>query len=310
MMIHFLRPYWLWLLIPVFLYLLWVILATRQINPWKKVCDAHLLIALLESNSFKPKIFFNISLFTLFIISIFALAGPAWKKTELPIYRDVNSFMVVLDLSPMMQVTDIKPNRLTRAKLKIQDLINNSENSQMGLVVFTEEAFIASPLSQDANTLKVMLDDLYPQMMPISGSDSGQGLKLGLDLLKQTASNGNILLITASEPTANSWAAAKTIAESGNRLTILGMLESNTTTQSTISKLRQLATVGGGSFYLFTADSIDIQRIINNNSKQAVKDENIENAYLWQDAGPWFCLLLIPLALIVLREKMQYEKQS
>lgn len=309
-MIHFIRPFVLLLLIPAILYLIWVIFSYRQHNPWKQVCDSHLLKALLQKAPYKSRIFFNITLFVLFALSIFALAGPSWKKVKLPIYRDINSLMLVLDLSPAMLSTDLKPDRLTRAKLKIRDLINSAQNTQMGLVVFTEEAFVASPLSRDANTLSALLDELHPQMMPVAGSDIGEGLTQGLTLLKQAgALNSNLLLITASEPTANTWSIVENLSKSGNHLNVLAMLESNPATQTTITKLQQLAKIGGGSFYLFAPDAGDIQNILNtNNSKQVIKDENVENAYLWQDAGPWFCLLLIPFALVVLREKVQHEK--
>jgi len=310
MMIHFIRPFWLFLLIPATLYLIWVIYSYRQNNPWKRVCDSHLLPALLQSSAYTSRVYFNIILFVFFIMSIFALAGPSWKKDKLPVYREISSVILVLDLSPAMLSTDLTPDRLTRAKFKIRDLIHSAQNTQMGLVVFTEEAFVVSPLSQDANTLNGMLDELYPQIMPISGSDMGQGLTQGLELLKQaTADHSNLLLITASEPTANSWSVAKSLSQTGHHLNVLAMLESNAASQMTMTKLQQLAKMGGGSFYLFTPDSKDIQKILNsNNTKQAIKDENAENAYLWQDAGPWFCLLLIPFALVLLREKMRHEK--
>jgi Ca-activated chloride channel family protein len=259
MMIHFIRPFWLMALVPVCLYLAWVIYSYQQSNPWKKVCDPHLLPTLLQSTTTKSSLFFNINLLLFFIISIFALAGPAWEKTSLPIYRDINSIMLVLDLSTNMQGIDIKPDRLTRAKFKIRDLIHAAHNTQMGLVVFTEEGFVASPLSRDANTLNAMLDDLYPQMMPVSGSDSGQGLTQGLTLLKQAgAEHGTVLLITASEPSASSWSAAKNIADAGGDLNILAMLESNSANQTIISKLQQLAKMGNGTFYLFSPDATDI----------------------------------------------------
>lgn len=310
MMIHFIRPFWLFILIPALLYLVWVIFSSRQHNPWKSICDAHLLPALLQSNAYTSKICFNIILLLFFILSILALAGPAWKKVKLPIYRDINSLMVILDLSPAMQLTDLKPDRLSRAKLKIRDLINVAKNTQMGLVVFTEEAFTASPLSQDANTLNGMLDELSPNMMPVSGSDIGQGITQGLLLLKQAAADhSSLLLITASEPTASSLSVAKSISQAGYHLNILAMLESNAATQATITELQQLATVGGGSFYLFTPDLTDINKILTNNAaKQVITNEKIDKAYLWQDAGPWLCLLLIPFALIVLREKVRHEK--
>lgn len=306
MMIHFLRPFWLLTLVPAVLYLLWVIYSSRQNNPWRAICDPHLLPALLQQNRSTSHFIFHTSLFLFFTIAIFALAGPAWKKTNLPVYRDLTSLMLVLDLSPAMEANDLKPDRLSRAKFKIRDLINAAQNSQMGLVVFSGEAFVASPLSQDVNTLTAMLDELNPQMMPTSGSDIGEGLDQALTLLKQTViAHNNLLLITASEPTAKSWIAAKAIRAAGNQLNILAMLEQSAATQATITSLQQLATVGGGSLYLFKPDATDIHHILrNNNATQAIKDQNVESADLWQDAGPWFCLLLIPLALLILREKV------
>jgi Ca-activated chloride channel homolog len=310
MMMHFIRPFWLLTLIPALLYVSWVIYSQRQSNPWKSVCDPHLLPALLQSSSYKSRNFINIILFLFFTICIMALAGPSWKKAKLPIYQDVSSLMLILDLSAAMQDTDLTPDRLTRAKFKIRDLINSAQNTQMGLVVFTAEGFVASPLSQDANTLNAMLDEIYPQMMPVAGSDIAQGLTQGLALLKQGAvDHSNILLITASEPTSNSLSEAKSISDAGYHLNVLAMLTSNATTQTTITKLQQLATLGGGSFYLFSPDATDIQNILSKNKiKQSIKDDKVENAILWQDAGPWLCLLLIPFALIVLREKVRHEK--
>jgi Ca-activated chloride channel homolog len=310
MMIHFIRPLWLIALLPAIMYVIWVIYSYKQDNPWKKVCDPHLLSALLQPTAHKSRLIFNSTLFLFFTLCIAALAGPAWNKAKLPVFRDVSSLMLVLDLSSAMQAMDLKPDRLTRAKFKIRDLINTAPNTQMGLVVFTDEAFVVSPLSQDANTLSSMLDELYPQMMPVAGSDSGQGLAEALTLMKQAnAEHGNILLITASEPTAYSWTVAKNISQTGGHLNILAMLESNSNTEATITKLQQLAKLGDGSFYLFTPEGLDIQTILSRApDKQVIKDNKIEDAYLWKDAGPWFCLLLIPFALIVLREKMQHEK--
>lgn len=310
MILHFIRPYWFWMLLPAFLFLVWVIYSWRQYNPWKNVCDAHLLSALVQSSSSGSKNIFYFMLFLFYAVCIFALAGPAWKKVQLPVYRDVNSMMLVLDLSPSMHETDLKPDRLTRAKYKIRDLINAAQNTQMGLVVFTEEAFTASPLSQDANTLNELLDELRPDMMPVSGSDSGQGLTEGYKLLKQAAANqGNLLLITASNPSANSWSAAREIAQGGGHVNVLAMLDNNADNQKTISDLQQLANTGGGTFYLFTTDASDIQKILNSaGNTQVIKSENSLNASLWLDAGPWFCLLLIPIGLLVLRENMRHEK--
>ena len=310
MPLHFIRPDWLWLLVPAILYLVWVLYSFKQYNPWKKVCDPHLLPALVQSSPYHSQRLFYFALFLFYVISIFALAGPAWKKISLPIYRDVNAMMLVLDLSAAMYETDIKPDRLMRAKYKIRDLIHSAQNTQMGLVAFTEEAFTASPLSADANTLSGLLDDLNPDMMPVSGSDSGQGLTEGYKLLTQAAANhGSLLLITASNPTSNSFRAAKTIAQGGAHVNVLAMLDNNMANHTIISNLQQLAEAGNGSFYLFSADTADIRDILDTaGSKEVLNNQNNENAYLWQDGGPWFCLLLIPIALWILRERLRHER--
>lgn len=309
-MIHFIRPMWLFALIPAMVYLIWLSLSRQQHNPWKQVCDPHLLPVLLIPGSSTSRKFLNGCLFLLFGLAIFALAGPTWKKTQLPIYRDISSIMLVLDLSQNMLNIEIKPDRLTRAKYKIRDLINSSANTQMGLVTFSGEAFVAAPLSQDANTLSEMIDELSPGIMPVKGADIGAGLTEGLKLLKQTAvSHSTVLLITGSEPSASSYSAAKAIVESGNQLSILAMVERNQANQALLNSLQQLANTGGGSLYLFTPSSADIQAILRQTQiRQVVKDEQVNNATLWLDAGPWFCLMLIPFALAVLREKGRYEK--
>lgn len=306
-MIHFIRPIWLFAFVPVIVYLLWIIYFSRQNNPWQDIVDPHLLPILVQENKKHSQYFFYSALFLLFIIGIFALAGPTWKKTQLPMYQELNSTMLVLDLSPNMEVNDLKPNRLTRAKFKIRDFINVNQNMQMGLVVFSREAFTVAPLSQDANTLNALLDELNPQMMPISGADMAQGINEGITLLKQAGiSHSNLLLITASAPTAESWNAAKLARDAGYSINILAMFEENLSTQQTISALQNLANLSGGNVYLFTNDNRDIQNILayKNASSPNIKERMIETSQLWQDAGPWFCLFLIPLLLFVLREKL------
>lgn len=309
MTFHFIRPVWLWLLLPAMLYLVWVIYSVRHRNPWKAVCDAHLLSALLLQPARHSKWLLFSVLFLFYVIAIFALSGPAWEKTSLPVYRDVSSMMLVLDLSPNMNDTDLKPDRLTRAKYKIRDLINTGKNTQMGLVAFTEEAFTASPLSQDANTLNALIDELVPEMMPVAGSDSGQGITEGYQLLKQAgAPYGNVLLITASAPTANSWSAASKVAASGGHLNVLAVLADTTANQNLISDLQQLAKTGNGKFNLFSANTSDIQNILSkSDNRQVVSTDKSENANLWRDAGPWFCLLLVPFLLLVIREMQRHE---
>lgn len=310
-MIHFLRPSWLLLLLPALIYLMWIIRSTQNRNPWHKVCDAHLLPVLIEKNhSSSSKLYNHCLLFLFYIFSIFALAGPAFQKVSLPIFQETEAWTIVFDLSNNMNVTDIQPTRLQRAKYKIYDITSTAKNLQIGLVAFTEEAFVASPLSKDASTLNNLVTELHPGMMPVSGADSSKGILLGQQLLKQAGFiTGNILLITASAPTNESFSAAKKIAENGAHLYILAMVANEKENQHTIQQLRQLANLGGGNMQLFTAGSTDVQAILQHTSSgRAVQQDKKDQAFLWKDAGPLICLLLLPIAFFMLREYLAHEK--
>jgi len=295
---------WLWLLIPTVIYVFWCLYTKKQNNPWLKVCDPHLLPALIHVDKPANRALSTASLALMFMLTIIALAGPAWHKTKTPIYRDVDSLSIILDLSPNMQNEDIKPNRLFRAKLKIRDLIRNVQNVEVGLVVFSGDGFVVSPISQDAKTLDVLIDELNPSMMPVAGTDITDGVAEGLNLLTQVnATQGDIVLLTATAPTSQTFKLAKQVASSGHHLHVIAMMADNQQTSEVIKMLQVLAQDGQGSFHLFNAQSQDIESILQNSVKHNIERTGIAQTTIWQDGGTWVCLLLLPLALIILRDK-------
>ena len=306
---HFIRPYWLGLLLPAVAYLIWLVHHHRHYNPWLNVCDAHLLTALVQAPPKQDKLPFYGALGIFYSLCICALAGPAWHKSTLPVYQESDAVMLVLDLSSAMQESDLKPDRMTRAKYKIRDFINAAKTTQMGLVVFSAEAFTVTPLSADANTLSSLLEELTPAIMPVDGADSGQGLVAGANLLAQAAiKQGNVLLITASAPTANSISAARHIAAQGGHLHVLGMLEDNVSNQALITQLHELAQNGNGTYYPFSTEASALMATLHTTASHQVLQNENANAYLWVDAGPYICLLLLPFGILLLREHTGHEK--
>jgi Ca-activated chloride channel family protein len=299
------------MLIPSCVYVGWVIKHIQQPNPWQKVCDAHLLAALGKANTLSSKRMFAIASILFCLISIFALAGPAVQKRQTHAYRDIRSLSIVVDLSSDMLETDIKPDRLTRTKLKIRDLISSATNTEMGLVVFTDEAFVVSPITQDAKTLDTLIDELNPNIMPVAGARIDQGLQAGLKLLQLVhAKGGDVVLLTANSPNADSLMMAKNIAHAGMHLRVMPMLSENANTKETLDKLKQLALLGNGSLHVFAEQQQDSEWIIQNSAKHVSAENSADNIDTWQDLGPWVSLLLIPILLIALRETRRHAKHT
>src|SRR5688572_24058972 len=127
---HFLRPLWLLALVLLPL-LLWQWRRSRDAgNPWRAVCDPHLLAHLLQEGGGKrgsvAPVLFSIG----YVIAVVALAGPAFRQLPEQLSRTESALIVALDLSDRMRSTDLKPDRLSRARYKIADLLDARSEGQ------------------------------------------------------------------------------------------------------------------------------------------------------------------------------------
>lgn len=313
--LHFLRPYFLFGLIPLALvgYLLWKKQPSN--NAWRKICDPHLLNHLLVKGQVKHYHLFFVTMFIAGALMLFALAGPSWKKLPQASYAKKQATVIVLDASSLMLGQDIRPNRMERAKYKIIDLLKKVKEGQVGLVIFSQQPFLASPLTSDNETLIALLQEVNPSIMPIDGSNIANALHLAGALIQQGGfSEGNILLLTANPAT------EKDITEAANLhkqriqtsvlavATKLGAPVTNAYGYQTISKLDSkslsaLARAGGGLYLPFTKSTEDIRSLVKlfSTTKTTTYDKESQTMFSWQDEGRYFILLALPLILLGFR---------
>ena len=179
---HFLRPEWFYGLIPAVL--LFALLKTRAglTSNWTKTIDAALLPYLMErSGEGIQRTPFYLLLIT-WALMITALAGPVWEKTPQPVHTKEDALIIVLDLSFSMYAVDIKPNRITRARQKLLDILQLRDEGVTGLIVYAGDAHVVSPLTDDTNTIASMVPSLSPDIMPIYGSAFAPALELALQM--------------------------------------------------------------------------------------------------------------------------------
>lgn len=321
--IHWSRPYWFLALIPALLMLLALSRYLIKGNNWQNIIDAPLLQHLLIFPDAKKHYWPLVLLGLMWLIAVLALAGPAWDKRIQPVYQNQSAKVILLDLSHSMLAQDITPNRLTRAQYKILDILNNYREGQTGMAVFSSEAYTVSPLTFDTHTIALMVPDLSPNIMPVSGSNIGVGLDKAKQLLQQGGvKSGTIVLITDSVPTPADDKIAEQIHADGYTVSVLGIgtiqgapipTDNNFETQQgkpiltklDIPGLEQLAEAGGGRFSTFTDSDADIHYLlsptVNNVNAGINKAKEHSNINLWIDEGRWFILLLLPLALLAFR---------
>jgi len=153
-------------------------------------------------------------LFGLFFLTV-ALAGPKIGTEVREIKRQGIDMLVALDLSASMNAEDVRPSRLSKSKFEISRLIERLRGDRVGLIVFTGEAYLQSPMTLDYSALRLFLDIADTEQMPSSATDFKSAMETALDAFQALEDNGNeaakvLLIISDGEDHGQSYDEALT----------------------------------------------------------------------------------------------------
>jgi Ca-activated chloride channel family protein len=314
---HFIEPFWLLALIPLGL-LLWVAWRVDAgISAWQRVIDARLLAVLKVGGGGRARRLPLLLLATGWLIAVIALANPTFERQPVPAFRSDAARVVVLDLSRSMLAEDLTPSRLERARYKVDDILSRSGDGQVGLIVYADDAFAVSPLTDDAETIRAMLEALSPQIMPVQGSRPDRGITLGLDLLRQAgARNGEVILLSDDAGGARARVAAEQVRDAGHRLGVIGVgtaegapvpgittAEGPVMSRLDISALETLAAAGAGRYATLSSSDRDLEQVLIDPEARprALAERDPLLAERWRELGPWVAVLLLPMAALAFR---------
>ena len=141
---HFEEPYWLWLAVVAPLLLAWLYhqAAIKRKQQLTQIASPRFVGELTASHSPARRRFKNFLLLLSFLSAGIALARPQWGELK-PSGQFLGEDVVfVVDCSYSMLSTDIRPNRLQRAKLAIADFVRTHGRGRVGLVAFAGSAFL------------------------------------------------------------------------------------------------------------------------------------------------------------------------
>jgi len=261
------------------------------------------------------------------LLTIIALAGPTWEMRPQPLFRSQSAMVIALDLSLSMNATDVRPDRLERAKLKLRDILERRKEGQTGLMVFAGEAFVVTPLTTDTATITSLLNSIGTKLIPAEaqGSHPERALVKAVELMQQAGMvQGDILLIsdgTDANCGEECIDAAVAVKRAGYRLSVIsvgtrdgapipttkGYLKDRDGTivipKLDNSTLSDMARSGGGQFSPLRGDDADIDGVLalaSSISNQQIQSSD-EESQQWYESGPWLLIILLPLAALFYR---------
>lgn len=167
---------------------------------------------------------------------VLALARPQWGYREETVRASGVDAMIVLDVSRSMEVEDVIPSRMKKARHWIRSFIDGMAGSRVGVVAFASSSYVACPLTTDLDYVLESIEILGPSSVLNQGTDIGLGLTTALAALERGAESPDseaerqglaskaVLLISDGEDHEAAFAEAATqLAKKGVKLFVLGV---------------------------------------------------------------------------------------
>ena len=322
--LSWLRPWWLIALLPLTVLVIQWWRTNGGTSDWERYVDVALQPYVIESGAGSSKRASWI-LFLGWAIAIIILAGPVWEKTEVPVFAARPAVVTLFDLSPSMRLDDVKPDRLSRARFKLEDFLDQSKDMQIGLIAFSERPYVISPLTDDITTVSAFLPSLTPEIMPVQGSRVDLAIVRAVELLDQASvSNGSIFLITDSQVGQRDIDAAAHARSRGHNVSVLAVgTESGAplrgpngqfvksrsgsvvVPQLDLDRLRSLTDTGGGITVKMSPGQRDVDAILDIALRARIDLEQNSSgepvAHYWVERSPWLLPFVLLASLMLFR---------
>jgi Ca-activated chloride channel family protein len=190
---------WCLALVPLaMLFFLWAL--RRRQEALERFAEARLLPTLAPDRDVRRHRWRAAMLVVVLALLIVALAGPRWGFHWEEVHREGVDVIVALDTSRSMLAEDVKPNRLERAKLAVQDLVKQLKGDRIGLVPFAGSAFVQCPLTLDYEAFTESLRAVNVGIIPKGGTALAEAITTSIDALEDHQSKHEaIILITDGE---------------------------------------------------------------------------------------------------------------
>lgn len=135
---------------------------------------------------------------------ILAVARPRWGEDRIIQQDTGRNVIIAIDTSRSMLAGDVAPDRITRARLAAQDVLNSLKTDRVGLIAFAGNAYLQAPLTTDHEAVVEAIQSLDFTSVPRGGSEISKALKLAMETFEKNPArnHGLILFSDGGEPDA------------------------------------------------------------------------------------------------------------
>ena len=283
-------------------------------------------------NLSKNRSIFRFVLWTVgFCVIILSAANLQFGDKKEEVKRAGIDLMLCLDVSKSMLAEDLKPNRLTRAKLAINKIINSLGSDKIGVIVFAGDAFLQLPLTNDHSAAELFIQSINTGIIPVPGTNIASALELAKKSFPESSpTNKAIVVITdGEEHDGKAIQIAESLEEEKIKVFTIGLGSAVGTTipnfkngrrigvkkdkkgSTVITRLNEpalvaLANAGGGTYVRGSNQSLGLQTMLNTIGEIEKTEYEAKEYPSYTSRYQWFLalgILFILMDVLILKRK-------
>jgi Ca-activated chloride channel family protein len=255
---------------------------------------------------------------------IVSLLGPSFGGVKKEVKAVGKDIFIAMDLSRSITCRDIQPSRLEKMKFELKKVLEAFAADRIGLIVFSDEAFLYCPFTFDKGALQLFLETASPDVISSEGTDFGKALEMARLKFRESEGAGKkmssriLILVSDGEDFGEETEdAAVALEKEGVKVFTLGIgtaaggniplsdggflqdPEGNTVSVRLVSDdLRSLASRTGGKYFEVNDEKNEVPSLIEaiQNIEGEVWDVQVVDA----GANKYFYFLFVALGLLLL----------
>lgn len=129
------------------------------------------------------------------VLVCISLLSPQKLIEEKEVECKGNNIYILMDTSRSMLTKDIYPNRIERAKTIAKNIILNLKGDKVGIIPFSDSAYIQMPLTDDYKIAENFINVIDTNLLSGGGTNIFEGLSIANKSFKETETENKIVLV-------------------------------------------------------------------------------------------------------------------
>jgi len=294
---HFLRPEYLLLLLPAWVLVWWLLNQQNDEKKWQEMIEPKLLrYLLIHPKENKLRLAAPWHLGIVLTLLVVAISGPSWQLKESPFTQDDTKIALLVSVKESMLTSDIQPNRLERAGIKIIDLLKQRPDTRSALIAYSGTAHLVLPSTKDHGIIQTFAQALSPDIMPLEGDNIKDALVLATKELNSKSATVIVLTDVLSP------SLVKSVMQEGfDKRTNVIFWQIASSELSNENDFKSAASLMDGHFVKYARGDSDVHLVsslIDKNFKTAQKDDKSN----YEDGGYTLVPIIFLLMLLWARQ--------